>query len=414
MFSVTTFTFDIFYLELFLPLSRGGRVILACREEVMDAGRLSAAIGRHRPSHMQATPAGWQVLLNGGWENREAVKMLVGGEALREGMKKALTARGETWNVYGPTETTIWCSIARLSEQGQVTIGRPLSNTKMYVVDGRGGPVPIGVPGELWIGGIQVARGYWKRPELTAEKFVPDPFTEGGRLYRTGDVGRWLPDGNIEYIGRRDEQVKVRGYRIELGEIETVLGEFPGVRQAVVVVREDGHGLKRLVGYVVTDGEMDKEGVERYLQGKLPEYMVPRQWMELAEMPLTSSGKVDRKALPDVNRQAITRGYTPPRNEVEETLTTIWQEVLGLDRIAIHDNFFELGGDSIMAIQVVSRARRTGLALQARQLFQYPTIAQLSVVAKSAAMGAAAEVGYEELDGFLHKEDYELDDIMSF
>ncbi len=426
MFSVTTFTFDIFYLELYLPLTRGGRVILASRAEIMDAGRLSAAIRLYRASHMQATPAGWQVLLSYGWENETGVKILVGGEALRDGMKKALTKWGEAWNVYGPTETTIWCSIARLSEAEQVTIGRPLSNTKIYVVDDQGRPVPVGVPGELWIGGVQVARGYWKRQELTAEKFVADRFGKEGRLYRTGDIGRWLPDGNIEYIGRRDEQVKVRGYRIELGEIETVLAGCRGVRQAVVVVREDGQGQKRLVAYVVPGGEMDKEGMEWHLQEKLPDYMVPRQWIELAEMPLTTSGKIDRKALPDPGLAATTRDYVPPRNETEETLVRIWQEVLRLEHIGIHDNFFELGGDSIMAIQVVSRSRPAGYVFQPRQLFQYQTIARLSVALGSTGQqsdvlhvttsdfGRGTEEGYEALNDLLDNEDYELDDIMSF
>ena len=266
-----------------------------------------------------------------------------------------------------------------------VPIGRPIANTRIYILDRELQPVPVGVPGELHIGGDGLARGYLNRPDLTAEKFIADPFSgePGARLYRTGDLARYRPDGNIEFLGRMDHQVKVRGFRIELGEIEAVLGQHPGLREAVVLAREDGPGDKRLVAYVVAHSGGASVAVSElrgFLGEKLPDYMIPSVFVFLDAMPLTPSGKVDRRGLPapDAARPEGQEGYVAPRTPVEEALAGIWAEVLGLDRVGIHDNFFELGGHSLLATQVVSQARRLfQVELALRRLFEAPTVAGL-------------------------------------
>ncbi len=270
-------------------------------------------------------------------------------------------------------------------------IGRPISNDQVYVVDPEGNPVPPGVPGELRIGGRGLARGYLRRPGLTAERFVPDPFGSrpGGRLYRTGDLARQLPDGEIEVIGRIDHQVKVRGLRIELGEVEVALASHPEVRQVVVAVREDSPGERRLVAYLVGEPErlLAVEDLRSALQQRLPEYMVPAAFVILQELPRLPNGKVDRRALPapDGSRPLLRKPYVAPRNEAERRLAAIWSAVLGVREVGVEDNFFELGGDSILSIQIVSRAREAGLRIAPRQLFQHQTIAALAAVASSSA-----------------------------
>jgi acyl carrier protein len=249
----------------------------------------------------------------------------------------------------------------------------------VYVVDAHLQPVPVGVPGELLVGGAQLAAGYWNRPELTAEKFVADPFSgqAGAKLYRTGDRVRYLPDGTLEFLGRLDEQVKIRGFRIEPGEIEAALRAQAGVREAVVVVREDAPGERRLVAYVV--GAVEPEGVRGALKARLPEYMMPSACVVLEALPLTPNGKVDRKALP-VPERGTGAGYVAPRTPTEEILAGIWAEVLKLERVGVHDNFFELGGHSLLATQVVSRVRQAcGVELPLREVFAAPTVAQLGV-----------------------------------
>jgi thioesterase domain-containing protein len=278
-------------------------------------------------------------------------------------------------------DVTCW-PVAPASLGGPVSIGGPIANTRLYIVDRYGNPVPAGVAGELWIGGIQVARGYWRRTELTAEKFVDDPFREGERVYKTGDLGRWLSDGTIEFIGRRDEQVKIRGYRIELGEIEQVLSGIGGVRSCCVVAREDKEGNKRLVGYVVLEenATLNKGALEQGLKGVLPEYMVPRWWVELAELPLTGSGKVDRKGLPAPELSVVgSNAYVAPRTRTEKLLVGIWQELLDVERVGIHDDFFELGGHSLLAMQLVSMIRsRMGKDVSIRKLFEYSILSKLA------------------------------------
>jgi len=378
--SVTTYSFDICYLELYMPLITGASLVIVSRETASDGYQLAKSLEEHLPTHMQGTPSTWQLLADAGWENREQVKMLIGGEAVKEGIKDYLTQRGEVWNVYGPTETTIWSAIKKLAPTEKVNIGKPIANTQIYILTENKELCPIGVTGEICIGGAGLARGYYNRNELTQEKFIPNPFSheENARLYKTGDLGRWLTDGNIEYQGRKDDQVKIRGYRIELGEIESILNQNEQVQQAVVLAKEDQQGNKRLVGYVVPKGTFDKQAIQAHLNTKLPEYMVPAIWVELENLPLTANGKIDRKALPDPDISQITTEYIAPENDTERALVNIWQELLNLEKIGTSDNFFELGGHSLSAMRVVSAIRKQlNIEITIRDLFAHPTIGNL-------------------------------------
>ena len=287
--------------------------------------------------------------------------------------------------MYGPTETTIWSTVHQVSStEGPVLVGRPIANTRIYILDRYMQPTPIGVPGELCIGGTGVARGYLNRSELTEEKFIADPFSQepGARIYRTGDRARYLADGNIELLGRIDHQVKVRGFRIELGEIEAVLREHPALRDAVVLAREDVPGDKRLVGYVVAADTPPTTGELRsFLQQKLPDYMVPGVFVFLEALPLTPNGKVDRRALPvpDMARPELESVFVAPESGVEKTLAEIWRAVLGLERVGIHDNFFDLGGHSLLLAKVHSQFQAAfGREVAMIDLFRYPTISALA------------------------------------
>ncbi|SFL14028.1 non-ribosomal peptide synthetase [Lysobacter sp. cf310] len=379
MCAVTTLSFDIAVLELLLPLSVGARIALADRATAADGAALARLIDSAGASAMQATPATWRMLLDAGWRGRPQLRLLCGGEALpRELADRLLACGAQLWNLYGPTETTVWSAVERVrADDAPISIGRPLANTEIHLVDARGQLVPVGVPGELLIGGLGVARGYLARPELSAEKFVPDPYgtRPGARLYRTGDLARRLRDGRIEVLGRIDHQVKLRGFRIELGEIEAVLAEHPQVRQAVVVCREDRPGDKRLVAYVI--GTADAAELRAHARQRLPEYMLPSAYVALAQYPLTPNGKVDRKALPAPDAEALeTQAYVAPRNGEEETLARLWAEVLGLERVGIHDDFFELGGHSLLATQLITRVQKAfGGEIALRSLFEAPSVA---------------------------------------
>ncbi|MGG4268475.1 condensation domain-containing protein, partial [Peribacillus simplex] len=345
-----------------------------------------------------ATPSLLQLLIDGGLlETNDGVhvpsKVLVGGEAIVPSLWEQLAAADKVhfYNVYGPTECTVDATCYRIKKDSKlVTIGRPLPNVQAYVLDGNLLPVPVGVTGELYIGGAGLAKGYLNRPELTSERFIPHPFKEGERLYRTGDLVRHLPDGNLDYLGRVDNQVKIRGFRIELGEIEATLQEHLSVKEAVVMVREDQPGDKRLVAYVVGEGR--KEEWREYLKAQLPSHMVPAYFVEMEELPLTINGKIDRKTLPVPDRQGTEGGYVAPRNEREQILTMIWERVLGTKPIGIHENFFEIGGDSILSIQIVSRAKQAGLQLTPKQMFEHQTISELVQVVKE-EQGVQAEQG---------------------
>ncbi|HVI44818.1 MAG TPA: non-ribosomal peptide synthase/polyketide synthase [Chitinophaga sp.] len=381
--AVTTFCFDIAYLELFLPLLSGGRVMIASREAAADAFLLKEQLALLQPSYMQATPATWQMLTDAGWQNTEEVIILTGGEAIKPELKNKLVQLSDrkVWNVYGPTEATIWATVKELQLREKITIGRPLANTGIYILDKNGQPAPIGVAGELCITGVQLARGYHNRPELTAEKFIAHPFRENERLYFTGDLGRWLPNGDVECLGRADDQVKIRGYRIELGEIESVLLQSPEVKQAVVVGRADNNGSNRLIAYIVPDAAFSRETVIAHLQSRLPEYMVPAMIVTLEALPLTNNGKVNRKALPEPDADTLLNAeYVAPRNATEQVLADIFSSLLKVQRAGIHDDFFALGGHSLLAVRLVAAIRKElGTETAIRDVFRYPTIATLAM-----------------------------------
>jgi amino acid adenylation domain-containing protein len=398
MVSVTTMSFDIFGLELYLPLATGAKVELADRETAADGEALAALLETSGATMMQATPATWRVLLDSGWAGRPGLRALCGGEALPAELAARLTAKvAELWNVYGPTETTIWSALTAVGELGAAPVaplGEPLANTGLKVVDRHGRLLPPGQPGELWISGAGVARGYIGRPALTAERFVPDPFaaTPGSRAYRTGDLVRRRPTdggaaGALEFLGRIDHQVKVRGFRIELGEIEAALASHPAIGQAIVLARQDAPGGIRLVAYWTPRGEAGPEEFQAYLRGLLPDYMVPAFFVQLEVFPLTPSGKVDRQALPAPELGRASAGR-PPRAPAEVAIAQVWRELLAAEEVSLDDNFFSLGGDSIVVIQAIARCRAAGWVLKPRDFF---TGRNLEEVAALATPPAAAE-----------------------
>jgi amino acid adenylation domain-containing protein len=374
--AITTISFDIAALELYLPLIVGGRVELVPRDVASDGpalGKLLAACGA---TVLQATPATWRMLLDCGWQGRAGLRALCGGEALPRALADSLLTRvGALWNMYGPTETTVWSTIEKVEAgTAPVSIGRPIANTQVHILDSNGMAVPIGIAGEICIGGAGVAAGYLGRPALTAERFMADIASPGARLYRTGDLGRWGADGRLEHLGRTDQQVKIRGFRIETGEIESILAAHQAVRQAVVVAREAQPGDQRLVAYLVyRDGEeLTASDVRRYLRRLLPDFMIPSIVVGLASVPMTPNGKIDRQALPDPFRAALraVAGSEPPAPGMERIVAEIWQSVLGLDQVSADDNFFEIGGHSLLALRVAAAVeQRTGHSLDPRVLF---------------------------------------------
>jgi aryl carrier-like protein len=315
-------------------------------------------------------------------------KLMLGGEelptALATQLNEAIT--GELHNMYGPTETTVWSTTHHVGETaGSIPIGRPIANTEIYILDEDLHPVPINVPGELFIGGHGVVRGYLNRPDLSAEKFIPNPFGKrlGARMYRTGDVARYRSGGEIEFLGRADHQVKIRGYRIELGEVEAVLTHFPGVRESVVIARTDEQGDKRLVAYVVPEQPtvLSIGELRSFVRENLPEYMVPAAFIVLDAIPLTPNGKIDRRALPafETVRRELEVDYVAPETEAEQTIARIWQEVLHVEKAGIHDNFFDLGGNSLLLVRVHSKLRSaSNRDISLIEMFRHPTIAMLS------------------------------------
>jgi amino acid adenylation domain-containing protein len=382
MLGLTTLSFDIAVTELFLPLVVGARIELVRRETGLDAAKLAAVLESAGVTYVQATPATWTLLVDSGWPGRRGLKAMCGGEALPRALARKLLPRVDTlWNYYGPTETTVWSSFHQVDPSDRpVPLGYPLGNTALHLLGRRCELVPAGAVGELAIGGEGLARGYRGRPDLTAERFVPDPLgPPGARLYRTGDLARRRPDGLIEYLGRLDHQVKIRGFRIEIGEIEAVLLQHPAVRQCAVVALGGGTD-KRLVAYVVQNGETAWEELRAHLQEKLPSYMVPASVVFLDRFPLLASGKVDRKSLPDPGRdRPLSASYVSPQSENERLIAQIWQEVLGLERVGIHDNFFDLGGHSLLAAEVHGKLReRLQTDLPLVELFRHPTVHALA------------------------------------
>jgi non-ribosomal peptide synthetase component E (peptide arylation enzyme)/acyl carrier protein len=376
----TSICFDLSVFELFVSLCTGGQVIVANSPIDLPTAAKNATLINTVPSAITGLVRQEGIL--------KAIRVInLAGEPLQSSLVQRLYNTCDVqrvYNLYGPSEDTTYSTYALIGRNDtHVSIGRPISNTQVYVLDGDLSPVPIGVGGELYIGGAGLARGYLNRAGLTGERFVPSPFGDGERLYRTGDLVRWRADGELEFIGRIDHQVKIRGYRIELGEIEAALRGHGGVEDAVVVAREDTPGDKRLVAYVVGSDEagVDAGELRGHLQRSLPEHMVPAAYVMLKALPLNPNGKIDRKALPAPEGDALIRGeYEAPRNPTEEVLVGIWCEVLKLDRVGIHDNFFELGGNSLLAMRVMTRIRDSfGIELPLRALFETSSVAELCV-----------------------------------
>jgi len=400
----TPFSFDVSVWEFFWPLMTGAGLVIAKPGGHQDNAYLVSLIANKGITTFHFVPPMLQVFLDEpGLETCHTLRQIIcSGEALPFELQQRFFARlnAQLHNLYGPTEAavdvTFW-ACDRESEGPIVPIGRPIANIQLYIVDNMLNAVPIGVPGELYIGGAGLARGYLNRPDLTAERFIPNPFSTepGARLYQTGDLARYRPDGNIEFLGRIDHQVKVRGFRIELGEIENALVQHPAVREAVVLAREDTPGDKRLVAYVVgtLEAQLNVSDLRDFMKKVLPEYMIPAAFMSLEALPLTPNGKVDRKALPvpEGARPGLGNTYVAPATSIEESLVEIWNRVLGIDRVGIHDNFFELGGDSILSIQVIARANEAGLRLTPKLIFQYPTIAELAVAADTVPVNQAEQ-----------------------
>ncbi|HHF0899310.1 TPA: non-ribosomal peptide synthase/polyketide synthase [Pseudomonas aeruginosa] len=392
----TPFSFDVSVWEFFWPLMSGARLVVAAPGDHRDPAKLVELINREGVDTLHFVPSMLQAFLQDeDVASCTSLKRIVcSGEALPADAQQQVFAKlpqAGLYNLYGPTEAAIDVTHWTCMEEGKdaVPIGRPIANLACYILDGNLEPVPVGVLGELYLAGRGLARGYHQRPGLTAERFVASPFVAGERMYRTGDLARYRADGVIEYAGRIDHQVKLRGLRIELGEIEARLLEHPWVREAAVLA-VDG---RQLVGYVVLESESGdwREALAAHLATSLPEYMVPAQWLALERMPLSPNGKLDRKALPAPEVSVAQAGYSAPRNAVERTLAEIWQDLLGVERVGLDDNFFSLGGDSIVSIQVVSRARQAGLQLSPRDLFQHQNIRSLALAAKAGA--ATAEQG---------------------
>jgi non-ribosomal peptide synthetase component F len=384
--SVTSLSFDISALELLLPLTTGARVQIASRDVVADGRKLADLVARSGASIMQATPAGWTLLLESGWSGHPGLKALCGGEAMTADLAGALKACGvELWNMYGPTETTIWSAAGCIDDSQVITLGEAIHDTQLCLVDDSGLAVPIGGVGELCIGGANLARGYLNRPGLTAERFVPSPFgARGERLYRTGDLCRHRSDGTIEFLGRLDQQIKLRGFRIEPGEIEALLRAQDGVSQAVVVGRKDERGETRLVAYVVIDAATTPtpllaSQLREQLKKHFPDHMVPSAVLVLDALPLTPNGKLDRRALPAPETGVETAAYVEPRTPTEKVLAAIWADVLGVAQVSAQDDFYLLGGHSLLAVRVVSRiGRALGRAISLQTLFMHPVLADLA------------------------------------
>ena len=400
--AITTISFDIAHLELFLPLIAGGRVVILSRAVALDPRRLSEAIRGSNVTTIQATPATWQLLVEARWTGKKDLKLLCGGEALPKLLADQLLERGRVWNGYGPTETTIYSTAAKLTAgDSTVPIGRPLANTRLYVLDGNRQLVPVGVPGELYIGGEGLAQGYWKHPELSAERFIPNPFATDNatKLYRTGDLVRYLPDGRLEFLRRVDTQVKIRGFRVELEEVESVLRQYTDVHAAAAKVVEVGPADKRLIAYLVPNkGSTIRDAeLREFLKRKLPSYMVPSDFVLLEDLPLTSNGKVDRDALSRTTPSRLDeRQNNEPRapgDHVEMLLVQIWEEVLHREQIGIDDCFFDLGGHSLLGVRLLSRVWNVfKVQLTLASFFEAPTVAHMASLLRTCKAPSGSQV----------------------
>jgi len=396
---LSSFAFDSSVAGLFWTLGQGGCLCLPTDDDAKDPAALADLIKSRRVSHLLALPSFYALLLKQAGTRLQTLKMaIVAGEACSTEVVSqhyAVLPDVPLYNEYGPTEGSVWSSVylaGRDDYDRPLSIGRPISNVRLYILDRNGNPVPIGVPGELHIGGEGVVRGYWQRPELTAEKFVPAPFhSDGGRLYKTGDLARYRSDGNIEFLGRADDQVKIRGFRIELGEIEARLAEQPGVSEAAVLVRETQRGNKQLAAYVVGSTTLTADALTENLKATLPDYMVPGAVVFLERMPLTANGKIDRKALPEPDRNdAASKLYTAPATETEKALAAIWSGILGVKRVGRHDDFFGSGGHSLLAAQLpVAVQKQFNIQLPLKRFFEMPTVAAQARLIDTGASGEA-------------------------
>ncbi|MGE5466160.1 MAG: amino acid adenylation domain-containing protein, partial [Ignavibacteria bacterium] len=398
--ALTTLSFDIAGLEMYLPLTVGATVAIASREEAMDPGLLAARMQAVGCTLAQATPTTWRALVNAGWSGSPGLRILCGGEAMPVDLAQALLARcGELWNMYGPTETTVWSTLCRVTAAdvaaGNIPVGRPIANTDVFVLDAHRNPLPAGLVGELYIGGRGLARGYWRREELTRERFVRSPFAPDKLIYRTGDLTRWQPDGRLACAGRIDHQLKVRGFRIEAGEVEAAMQAHTAVREAVVVARDDGEGA-RLAAYFVAapDAPADLEDrLRALLRASLPDYMIPSFFVALAELPRTGNGKLDRKALPaPAAPTRADRTAAAPRNATEARVLGLFHEAVGRSDFGVLDNFFDCGGHSLMAARLMATLREAfGVVMPLRNLFERPTAAGLAQVIDELAWLASGQ-----------------------
>ncbi|WP_340203735.1 amino acid adenylation domain-containing protein, partial [Ascidiimonas sp. W6] len=380
-------SFDATTLEYWGTLLNGGQLILASNYTILDKNILKKLLVDKKVNTLWMTASWFHQIAEYDLSFFESLQhLLVGGDTVNSkhtNNLKVLNPELSIINGYGPTEGTTFSTIYSIGQTmgNNIPIGSPISNTQIYILSEQQELVPIGVVGELCISGAGVARGYLNKEELTKQKFVENPFVPGERMYRTGDLARWMPDGNIQFIGRKDHQIKIRGYRIELGEIETALAKIREVAACCVLAKEDVSGNKRLVAYMVLEEEtLDKQAIQDSLKQSLPEYMVPTIWVELETMPLTTNGKLDKKALPDPDASLLSsQSYVAPRNLTEQTLVTIWQKLLGVEQIGVHDNFFELGGHSLLVAQLISRLQEKGFHLRVKDIFESPIISDLSL-----------------------------------
>ncbi len=386
--AITTLSFDISVLELFLPLTVGAQVVIADQASVVDGKRMSQLLDRHEITVLQATPSTWRMLLSEGWTGRGKIKALCGGEAFpRDLAKRMLDNCRQVWNMYGPTETTVWSTACQITDpDAPIFIGRPIANTQLYVLDANMQQVPIGAVGELYIGGAGVTCGYLNRPDLTGSKFVDNPFFNpfkdyvNHRLYQTGDLVRYRADGNIQYLQRNDKQIKLRGHRIELGEIEFRISQLDDIKQVVVVVREDQPNDPRLVAYFVPQAgrQAAPERIRESLQLELPGYMIPQYFVELENLPQTANGKIDRKQLPAPSSARVTPALTSPSSESQLLIAQLWRELLEVDELGLQDNFFNLGGHSLLVIQVIAKVEQACGVRLSPQDFLVGTLEQLA------------------------------------
>jgi len=394
--AITTLSFDISGLELYLPLIAGARVVIASSETAKDGKKLAALMERCGANLMQATPVTWRMLVDCGWQGSPRLRILCGGEAWTTKLASDLLTRCQSlWNMYGPTETTIWSAATRIEKDKPVAIGQPIANTTFYILDESGKPMPIGEPGELHIGGLGLARGYLGRTELTSERFVPDPFSTrtGAKLYKTGDLARRVQDGSIEFLGRADQQIKLRGFRIELGEIEDALSKLTGVGQCAVIAKGDDAADKRIVAYFVPTNAQAAPGYEELraaLKSRLPDYMIPSAIIAVDTMPQTPNGKIDRKTLAQLKdepaRQGVAKRGTAPRTSTELVLKQIWAQILGVPDLSVEDNFFELGGHSILAMDLATAIGNTfHVDVSLQDLFFAPTVEDQAKLISEAA-----------------------------